>query len=77
MLNESWGSYISSPAVFSTRKYVDSVTSALRLKCIFIIFFFCMQCVQMSIKINGNVVVYYLIFIFYFHCNEEIQYGGY
>ena len=28
MLNESWGSFIASPAVFSTRKYVDSVTSA-------------------------------------------------
>ena len=38
MLNESWGSFIASPAVFSTRKYVDSVTSALRLK--FLIFYF-------------------------------------
>ena len=68
MLNESWGSFIGSPAVFSTSKYVYiyiyiyiySVTSALRLK--FLLAFF--KCALYRICLNPPdiILLYFLCF---------------
>ena len=76
MLNESWGSFIASPAVFSTRKYVDSVTHALMLKFLFFelfYFYFCMQCTNVQLKLMENL---WFIFFLTFIVMRKLQYGG-